>query len=198
MIATTTDLLLFFTTSEITWIVAIVMVLLYAVFCAGVALLNAVFDLSDEAAAPAEPLADEEERGRLALPEPTPKPSARRSPAASRAVESSHLLAPAAPSPALPASPAAAAAPAARDCCESCWAKLRRAAFAPPRLFFTHTVPMPDKPFCFGRRLWPLTVFMCILYTLALSFTMARAPARPRDPTTPPHRPPMRVLHAIP
>ena len=43
VVATTTDLLLFFTTAEMTWFVACGMVLLYVFFCAGVALLPPEF-----------------------------------------------------------------------------------------------------------------------------------------------------------
>ena len=249
-IATTTDLLLFFTTAEITWIVACVMVLLYVLFVTGVVLLNALFDLS-EAGGPdvgggghldvdddAEAAAEGGE-GRLALPEPAAKQPGGGGGGGSGAlsgggssrrggrpgpVESSPLLpnddayasaemaaAPAGggggggaqgwlltdydPAGGAPASASAVdgAAPAAsggswgvvggafggveRRCCD-CWGCVRRAALLPARFLFSNTVPKPDKLLCFGRRRWPLTVAMCILYTLGLSFAMVTIASR--------------------
>ena len=209
VIATMTDLLLFFTTAEITWVVACVMVLLYVLFCAGVALLNALFDLSE--AVPELTVDPESPWNQQDPMEPAP-PKPRRDPSLSAQKESSQLL----------ASPrGAGAAPTASEGrswerrAYEWWGGLHSAALAPPRFLFTHTaspspapshrrtraapssvlsqplapsqVPKPDKPIFWGRRLWPLTVFMCILYTLVLSFPMVRRPPHPSPPAHPPH-----------
>jgi uncharacterized membrane protein (DUF485 family) len=48
-----------------------------------------------------------------------------------------------------------------------CW----ELAFAPPRCLFRLSVPKPE-----GKRvaLWPLTILVCVMYTLLLSYTMVR------------------------
>ena len=182
VIATTTDLLLFFTTAEITWFVACVMVLLYVLFCAGVALLNALFDLSD--AGPelsADPESQQDPWNQHDPMEPAPKPSVTRDTSGRLSAERESSL--------LLKSPHGAGASTALTAPEGsgrtwerraseCWGGLHTVALAPPRFLFTHTVPKPGKPMVFGRRLWPLTVFMCILYTLALSFTMVAVTSR--------------------
>ena len=75
VVATTTDLLLFFTTAEMTWFVACGMVLLYIFFCAGVALLNALFDLSEAAPElPSDPESQPDPWNQHDPMEPAPKP----------------------------------------------------------------------------------------------------------------------------
>ena len=51
---------------------------------------------------------------------------------------------------------------------------------APPRALFTCTVPRPDgaSGLLCGRRPWPLTLLVCIAYTLALSYGMVTIASR--------------------
>ena len=145
------------------------MVLLYVLFCAGVALLNALFDLSEAAPEPASDSESQRDPWNQHDPmEPAPKPSVQR--------ESSGRLSAERESSQLLKSPHGAGASTALAASEGrtwerraseCWGGLHTVALAPPRFLFTHTVPKPNQPIVFGRRLWPLTVLMCILFLSA-------------------------------
>ena len=157
--STAINLLLFYTNDASTWPVAALMILLYVVFVAGIFLLNRCVDLSEHGA-------EQHAVAPAALPAPK---------------EDSPLIAGAADRGDGGGGDLCGELCCSRACARTCTSeRALRCLFWVPRLLFRLTVPPPQARLggSKGLRLWPVTIFMCIAYTLAISFSMVAVASR--------------------
>ena len=184
-VTTTLDAMLFYTSVELTWYMANVMVLAYLLFVTGLfffdSLARSVYPATTTAIADAthagsgggggggsgaaegagaSAVAAQQQKGKAA-----PK-------------ESSPLLEPPPPE-AAGADADADAAPRPGSCLARC-GRILDALSVPPRWLFEHTIIDPHKTraWCGGARLWPLTVLGCVSYSLGLSYCMVSLASR--------------------
>ena len=174
-VTTTLDAMLFYTSVELTWYMANVMVLAYLLFVTGLfffdSLARSIYPATTTAISDATPASGA--GGAITSSDAAPLQKGKK--AAPK--ESSPLLEQ--PRPEGGADADVDAGPPPGSCLARC-GRIIDVLSVPPRWLFEHTIVDPHKKreWCGGARLWPLTVASCVSYSLGLSYCMVSLASR--------------------
>ena len=186
VLTTSLDAMLFYTSVELTWYMANVMVLAYILFVTYLFFFDSL--TTARGASVADALTDESDAQAAAAAAPQAVTGVARTAVGKAKApprESSPLLAQSGATAAEAAEQAGPLASEARPSrCGSASRKLLRLLATPPRYLFAHTIVNAHRRVsCCGTQLmfWPLTLLTCVCYSLGMSYLLVTLVTPPRD-----------------